>query len=149
MFQLSRALHQAATGLDERALGGERNQEVEMLERALQGGAADELRQELRGTRPGLRHVRMWVVAIGNERRGLFQHRLRYVRVQIETCDHRYVGADAFAHARQQFAVGVVQVLGDHRAVQIEVDRLHWQRSGQVLEQDECDALECVPSHRA
>ena len=42
--------------------------------------------------------------------------------MQIEADHQRQILADHLAHARENFAFAVVEMLGDHRAVQIEID---------------------------
>ncbi len=49
-------------------------------------------------------------------------HRLRHVRVQVETRDDGDALAHQAAHARQELALAVVEMLGHHRPVQVEVD---------------------------
>jgi hypothetical protein len=46
---------------------------------------------------------------------------LGHVGVQVEAGDDRHFRADDAAHAREQLAFAVVDVLGDHRAVQAQV----------------------------
>ena len=70
----------------------------------------------------GVGHVDMRIGAIGDQRVGMLHHLRRHIGVQIEADHQRQVLADHLAHARQNFAFAVVEMLGDHRAVQIEID---------------------------
>ena len=67
-------------------------------------------------------HVDVRIGAIGDEAVGMLDHRARDVGVQVEARDDGNAGADDLAHAREQLALAVVEMLGDHRAVQVEVD---------------------------
>ena len=51
----------------------------------------------------------------------MLDHRARDIGVQVEAGDDRRAQSDDVAHAREQLAFAVVQVLGNHRAMQIEV----------------------------
>ena len=51
----------------------------------------------------------------------MLDHRARDVGVQVEARDDRHARPDHLAHAREQLAFAVVEMLGDHRAVQVEV----------------------------
>ena len=57
-------------------------------------------------------------------------HCLRDVGVQIEAGDDRNAIADQAPHARQELALAVVEVLGDHGAVEVEIDPVH--RTGRL-----------------
>ncbi len=74
----------------------------------------------------GIGHVDMRVGAIGNQRIGMFDHFGRHIGVQVEADDQRQIRADHFAHAGENFAFAIVEVLGHHRAVQIEINRVQW-----------------------
>ena len=52
----------------------------------------------------------------------MLQHRACDVRVQVEARDDRHARANESADARQDFAFAIVEVLGDHCAVQVEID---------------------------
>ncbi len=71
----------------------------------------------------------------------MLEHRAGHVGVQVEAGDDRHAGTDNLAHARQQFALAVVEVLADHRAMQVEIDAID--RSGPVQPVDQVadDAL--------
>ncbi len=64
----------------------------------------------------------MGIGAVGNECIRIFHHLRRHVGMKIEADDQRQLLADHLAHARENFALAVVEMFGDHRAVQIEID---------------------------
>ena len=64
----------------------------------------------------------MRVASIRDESVGALQHRARDVAVQVEARDDRNAVPDDAPHAREQLAFAIVEMLGNHRAVQIEVD---------------------------
>ena len=84
--------------------------------------AAERRIEEPRGARAGLGHVDVRVRAIRDEPVAARHHRARHVRVQIEARDHRHAVADHPPHPPEQLALAVVEMLGHHRTVQIEVD---------------------------
>ena len=57
-------------------------------------------------------------------------HRLRDVGVQIETGDDRNAIAHQASHARQELALAIVEMLGHHGAVEVEIDPV--QRTGRL-----------------
>ncbi len=71
-------------------------------------------------------------------------HRRRDVRVKVEARDERYVAADRGADAGEDFALAVIEMLGDHRAVKIEIDGIEGARGGNVFQHHRHDALEGV-----
>ena len=75
-----------------------------------------------------LTHVDMGVRAVTDDQVAFAHHRLGYVGVQIERHDDRHVRPDGLAHPRDERAVGIVQMRGDHRAVIADIDRI--ERSG-------------------
>ena len=52
----------------------------------------------------------------------MLDHRLRHVGVEVQAGDDGDLGPDDLAHARQQVAFAVVEMFGDHRAMQVEID---------------------------
>ena len=86
------------------------------------------------GGAAGVGHVDMRIGAIGDQRVGMLDHFRRDIGVQVEADHQRQVLADHLAHAREDFAFAVVEMLGDHRAVQIEIDGV--ERAGG------CDAVD-------
>ena len=78
--------------------------------------------EQLRGARAGRGHVDVRVGAIGNEAVAAPHHRPRDVRVEIEARDDRHARPDGAADAREQLALAVVEMLGHHRAVEVEVN---------------------------
>ena len=118
--------------LDERALRRQPGQEIQPVKRtggrfAQAQGPVEQPRRALTGRR----HVDVRVGAICDQAVALLDHRARDIGVQVEAGDDRRALSDDAAHAREQLAFAVVQVLGDHRAVQIEVDPVHGSRRGE------------------
>lgn len=65
--------------------------------------------------------------------------------MKVEACDDGNVRPHARAHTTQQFAVGVIDVLGDHGAVQIETDGVKLPERAQIIEQHRRDPLVRIP----
>ena len=65
--------------------------------------------------------------------------------MQVEADDQRHILADHLAHARQNFAFAVVEMLGHHRAVQIEIDRIERAGGRDAVDHHFGDALEGIP----
>ena len=81
--------------------------------------------REMFGAGPSrIGHVDVRVGAVGNECIRMFHHFRRHIGMQIEARHQRQIPADHFAHARQNLAFAVVEMLGYHRAMQIEIDRI-------------------------
>ncbi|MNV48711.1 hypothetical protein D3C71_1406330 [compost metagenome] len=78
--------------------------------------------QQARRLFAGIRHVHMRIGAKGDQRIGLLQHLRGDVGVQVQAGHDGHVRPHDLAHPRQQFAFAIVQVFGDHRAVQVQVD---------------------------
>ena len=76
----------------------------------------------MRGALSAGSHVHVRIGAIGNESVAMRDHRLRHVGMQVEAGDNGNARAHQAAHARQKLAFAVVEVLGHHRAVQVEID---------------------------
>ncbi len=64
----------------------------------------------------------MRIGAIRNQRVAVLHHRLRHVGVQIEAGDDRNAISHLLADARQELALAVVEMLGHHRAMEVEVN---------------------------
>ena len=75
--------------------------------------------QQAGGVLAGVGHVHVRIGAEGGQAVGLAQHLGGDVGVQVQAGDDGHGRADGLAHARQQLAFAVVQVLGDHGAVQV------------------------------
>ena len=92
----------------------------------------------------GVGHVDMGIGAVGDQRVGVLDHLWRDVGVQVEA-DHQWqVLADHLAHAGKDFAFAVVKMLGDHRAMQVEIDGVDRTRRGDAVDHHLCDALEGI-----
>ncbi len=93
--------------------------------------AGDDLRR-LHSALEGV-HVRVGVVA--HQSVGVAHHRGRDVGVQVQRADDRHVRSDHVADPRQQVALGVLQLLGDHRSVQVQQHSVDGQCALQALDQ--------------
>jgi len=71
-----------------------------------------------------LEHVDVRVGLITDDDVGRLGHAPGDVRVQVQRDDHRRVGTNRLAHAREQFAVGIVALRGGHGPVIGDVDRI-------------------------
>ena len=122
-FEAREQFVETLAGLDECALRWQAGKEVERLHCLRPRRAGDDrFFQEPGRACAGGGHVDVRVRAIGDQPVGVLDHRARHVGVQVEARHHRNFRPDDAAHARQQFAFAIVEVLGDHRAVQVEVD---------------------------
>ena len=73
---------------------------------------AEQQRQMFGAGAAGVGHVDMRIGAVGDQRVRMLHHFGRDVGVQIEADDQRQILADHLAHARQDFAFAVVEMLG-------------------------------------
>ncbi len=80
--------------------------------------------QQLRRARAGVGHVDVRIGAVGDQRIGALQHALRDVGMQVQAGDDRHVRAHRRTQPGQQFAFAVVVLVGHHRAVQVQIDRV-------------------------
>ncbi|MNQ71465.1 hypothetical protein D3C85_861330 [compost metagenome] len=78
--------------------------------------------QQARGLHAGVGHVHMRIGPERDQAVGFPQHLTGDVGVQIQAGDDRHVRPRDLAHAGKQFALAIVQVFGDHRAVQVQID---------------------------
>ena len=101
----------------------------------------------LGGGAAGVGHVDMRIGAVGNQRVGMFDHLGRDIGVQIEADHQRQVVADHLAHARQDFAFAVVEMFGDHGAVQVEIDGVERSRRLDAVDHHLDDALKGILGH--
>ena len=133
---------------DQRALRSERDQIVELAHRFGLARQAGKERIEMRGgARAGFGHVDMRIGPVADQRIGFGHHLRRHIGVKIEAGDQRNVGADGGADARQQFALAVVEMFGDHGAVKIEIDGIEGCRAVERVEHHRGDALEGIFGH--
>ena len=97
--------------------------------------------QPLRRAAAGLGHVDMRIGAEGDQQVGRIDHELRRVAVQIEADGDGNVRADDLAHPGDQLALAVVEMFGDHRAVQVEADAVERAGRGDAGDDLAGDAL--------
>jgi hypothetical protein len=106
--------------LRQRALRRQRNQIIDLPQRLGLFRQSRKYRIEMgRGLRPGLRHIDVGIGTISNQRIGIGDHFIGDIGMKIETRDKRDFAAYRAPHARENFAFTVVEMLADHRAVQI------------------------------
>ena len=67
--------------------------------------------------------------------------------MQIEACDNRHAGADDSADSLQDLSLGVVEVLGDHGAMKIEVDGVEGRAIREILAEHGGSPFEGVTRH--
>ena len=138
----------ALGGLIVGALPTDRNQEGQLPECLCECLFGVEQQREMFGRgAAGVGHVHMRIGAIGDQRIGVFDHFGRHVGMKIETDDQRQVLADDPAHTRKNLAFAIVEMLGHHRAMQVEIDGVELARGGDAVGDDLRDALEGVFRH--
>ena len=115
------------------------------LARARAGHQALEQRQ---AAGAGGREVDVRVGAVGDQRVAVRDHGLGQVGVQVERADDRQIGPTCARTPAEQLALAVVQVLGDHGAVQVEEQGVERAGGGQVVQQHRRQPLERVLGHR-
>ena len=96
---------------------------------------------------PGVGHVDVRVGPVGDQCIGRRQHLLRDVGMQVEAGNDRDPRPGQRANPRQQLALGVVEMVGDRGAVQVEVDRVEgaaFERALHVADDHAGEALERV-----
>ena len=76
------------------------------------------------GSAARIRHVHMRIGAIGDEEIGHLDHSRRDIAVEIEARDEGNAGTENRSHPRQKLALAVVEMLGHHRPMEIEIDRV-------------------------
>ena len=137
---------------------------VETPGRIVQGAAGGELHQERqlpkglvlairpvqqkiqmpRRAGPRLGHVHMGIGPVGDHGIGPRHHFRRHVGVQIEACDQGRFRSDHAAHPAQDLPFAVLQMLGHHGAVQVEIDAVQVAHLAQILDELRHDAFEGV-----
>ena len=128
--------------LDERALRWKSRQEIEWAHRLGQGSARRKRAFEKPRRALACRgHVDVRIRAIRVESVRVLDHRPRHVGVQVEACDYRHARPDDLAHARQQFTFAIVEMFGDHRAMQIQIDAVDRAGLAQAFQHVADDAL--------
>ena len=88
--------------------------------------------EQLSGTLAGFRHVDVRICPVRDQAVAMLDHRARDVGVQIEARDERNPSTDNATHAREELALAVVQVLGYHRPVQVQIDAVDGSEFGQA-----------------
>ncbi len=131
-----------------RALPADRDQERQLPERFCKALARSQQQCHVARSRAaGVGHIDMRVSPIRDQRVRVLNHGRRDVGVEIEADHQRQILADDLAHARKDFAFAIVEVLSDHRAVQVEIDPVEI-TSGSDAIHDHCgDALIGVFTH--
>ncbi|OIQ71875.1 hypothetical protein GALL_465060 [mine drainage metagenome] len=104
------------------ALPADRNQERQLPERLCQFSlCALQQRDVARRGAASVGHIDMGIGAVGNERICILNHLGRDVGMQVEADHQRQVVSNHLAHAPQDFTFAVVEMLGHHGAVQIQI----------------------------
>src|SRR5690606_30575969 len=99
---------------------------------------------ELNGRAPaGFSHIDVWIRAEGDKDIRLLHHARRHISVEVEAGGDRNLGADDCAHTGDQLAFAVIDMLCDHRAMQIEKDAVKPARSPDAFYDLGRDLLEC------
>ena len=75
----------------------------------------------------------------------MLHHFGRHVGVQIEADHQRQILADHLAHAPQDFTFAIVEMLGDHGAVQVEIDGIERSGGGDAVDHHLDDAFDRHP----
>ena len=118
-LQLVEEWIERAAGLDGGALPGQRDQEVDSPPRLAQALAGKQALDQGQAAGTCGREVDVRVGAVGDQGVAVRDHGLGQVGVQVEGGDDRD-RSDLVAHPAQKFSLAVVQMLGDHGAVQVE-----------------------------
>ena len=130
------------------ALPADRNQERQLPECFRKALPGPQQQREVTGSGPaGVGHVDVRIGAIGDQRVGMFDHVGRNIGVQVETHNEGQIVADRAAHARENFAFAVVEMLCDHGAVQIEIDGIERPSRPDAVDHDLDDTLERIPGY--
>ena len=101
-----------------------RDQEIGLPEGFGRALAAQEGFERRKTARPGFGHVEMGIGAENADVIGQRDHAVREIGVHVEADDDRQVQAVTVADQRQKRAFAIVMALGDHRAVEVEIDRV-------------------------
>ncbi len=127
--------------LDQRALPGQRHQEIGAPHRLEQRPLARQPVQHHRGSRTRFRQIDMRIGPAYHQRGSMLHHALGNVGVEIETDDDRQIRPHAFAQALQQLAFAVLLMLRHHRAVKIEIEAVDLAQRADPLQQLADDLL--------
>jgi hypothetical protein len=93
------------------------------------------------------RHIDMRIRAIDEHRVRQVDHLPRHVRVKVERDDDGHGRPYDRTHAGEQLAFAVVDMLGHHRPMQIEIDCVHRQGGLQVVDDHARDRLISLARH--
>ena len=143
-IEVDRFVHQGAHRIDQRRLRGERHQEIELLERVRRPWPADQVMQAARRSGAARGHVDVGIRPERQQRGCKTRHLRRQVGVEVEARDDRKIRADHSAQSTQQFTVCIVDVLSDHGAVQVQVNRVDGAGGPELIDHHRAHALEGV-----
>ncbi len=77
-----------------------------------------------RCARPGFPHIDMGIGPIDIQHIGMVHHCLCNIGMQVQTDCNRQVGPDQRPDATQQFPFPILQMITDHRAMQIQIQSI-------------------------
>jgi hypothetical protein len=97
--------------------------------------------EQLGGAAAGRRHVDMRIGAVADHRTCVAHHLRGQVGVVVEAGDDRHPVPDQRADAAQQLAFAILVMLGDHRAMQVEIDAVERPSRREVVENAASDLL--------
>ncbi len=124
---------QASRRLEHRALRRQSGEKIQrsqgFLGRATAGERAIE---QARGPLAGHRHVHMRIRPVRDQSVAAVDHCASHVGVKIEARDDGDPRSDDVAHAPENLAFTIVEMLGHHRAMQVEVDAVDSTRVGEA-----------------
>ncbi len=124
------------------ALPADRNQERQLPERLCEFLLGAQQQREMScGGAAGVSHIDVRIGAIGDQRVGMLDHFRCHIGMQVEADHERQVVADHLADTRDNFAFAVVEMLGHHRPVQIEINAIDRAGVPDAVDDDLGDAL--------
>ena len=133
----------------ERAAAGHRDEEGQLPERLLPPRRSlDKRVQMARRASAGRGHVDVGVGPKRDQGIGQLDHSRRDVGVQIEARHQRQIRPDEIADPSQNLALAVLQVLGDHGSVEIQVEAVQGLEIAQVRQDLAGDPFEGLLRHR-
>ena len=146
-FRVGHLAVDALGRLDQRALPGQRYQEIGAPHRLLQRPAPDQAIEQRRRPFPGFREVDMGIGAADHQGRGMPHHPLGDVGMQIEADHDRQIRAEQATQALQELALAVLQMLGHHRAMEVEIKGIDASAAAQQVDHLAGDPLIGVAFH--
>jgi len=99
------------------------------------------------GAAAGVGHIDVGIGAVGDQRVGMLDHVRRDIGMQVEADHQRQLLADHLTHALEDFAFAVVEMLGHHGAVQIEINGIERSGGPDAVDHHRDDALERILGH--